>query len=144
MSHRLLSLVAVVAACSPAASPPVDRPAEPMPRLAGVVLEPRMERHADELAALRAAVSAVDFPRAAVAARTILAEPRLARPSPQAGITLNDELPARFFALQDQLIEATREVEAAAEASDRDALEDAFGALTGTCRSCHEVYRGHP
>jgi cytochrome c556 len=139
-----LSLFAILAACSPAMAPPADRAAEPMPRIAGIVLEPRMQRHADELADLRAAVSTVDFPRATAAARAILAEPRLARPSPQAGQTLNDELPSRFFALQDRMIEATREVEAAAGARDREALDDAFDSLASTCRSCHALYRADP
>jgi hypothetical protein len=137
----LVAIVVLPAACHRNAAPPQERVDSGMPRIAGIVLEPRMRHHADELARLRTAVHTGDFPRAAAAARTILAQPRLARPSPAAGPTLNDELPARFFVLQDRMITATRAVEAAADACDRSALDSAFEALTSTCRSCHALYR---
>jgi len=131
-----------VAAPAPGHAPaPVERPEGRLPRLAGIVLEPRMHRHAEELAALSLVVRAGDFAAVAEAAAAILAEPRLARPSPAAGATLNDELPARFFALQDDLIGAARAVEAAAAAHDRAALDAAYDALSATCSACHALYR---
>lgn len=139
----LLPIALALAGCrsSTPPPPPAERVVAPMPRITGILLEPRMRRHAAELAALADAVHAVDFPRVAVAARTILAEPRLARPAPELGPTVNDEVPAAFFALQDRLIAATRDVEAAAVASDADALDTAFRDLTGTCQACHDLYR---
>lgn len=142
---RSAILLLLLAGCGTTTTPPPpgDRVESSIPRIAGIVLEPRMRRHADELAELRGAVRARDFPRVVAAARAILAEPRMARPSPAVGPTLNDELPARFFELQDRLVEATREVAAAAEARDADAVDDAFDSLTSTCRSCHALYRAH-
>jgi hypothetical protein len=140
---RALVLVLAASCCRSAPPPPAERVASPIPALGGIVLEPRMRRHADELAELRRAVYARDFPRAAAAARTILAEPRLARPSPAAGPTLNDEFPARFFELQDRMLDATREIATAADECEADAVDEAFAELTATCRSCHALYRAY-
>jgi cytochrome c556 len=99
-------------------------------------LERRMMRHADELALLRLAVSTGDFDGAVAAARLILTEPLFDQPSAPL-----EASPARFLALQERMFAATREVEAAAELRDPDALDDAFDALTATCRSCHAQHR---
>jgi hypothetical protein len=120
---------------------PPAQAAEPLPRLAGLVLEPRMRRHAAELAALDEAVRASDLRQVAEIARAIVAEPQLAHPAPALAPTLNDELPATFFALQDQLDGAARDVETAALAQDREALETAYTALRSTCDACHALHR---
>jgi len=131
----------------PAAPPPFDSGIvvarrEPLPPLVAELLEPRMRRHADQLLALQAAVISVDHPRVEEAAKALLAEPRLSRPSAAAGETLNDAIPPEFFDLQDQLVSAAHALEIAARARDEARLGEAFALLTATCVACHASYLG--
>lgn len=116
----------------------------PLPHLARQLLAPRMRRHAIEIEALQAAVLSVDRVRVVDAARAILAEPRLARPSTSAGDTLNDALPETFFTYQDDLVAATRAIAAAAADGDDAAMARAYGDLNAACVGCHAVYRDLP
>ena len=70
--------------------------------------------------------------------RRDLRRARLARPV--AGDELNGLLPARFFALQDELKARSRRLVAASTSRDHAAMADEFGALAKSCVSCHEVY----
>src|SRR5688572_29662306 len=123
------SVLGILLGCGHAESPPpapeagprvpaiVVARAEPLPPLARELLAPRMHRNRDHLEALHASVMSVDYDGVRAAARAILAEPKLSRPVVDEP-TLNDEIPERFFELQDRMVLATRALEVAAEARD--------------------------
>jgi hypothetical protein len=107
------------------------------------VIASKMRRHGEQLPALVAKVVVLDYDGAAKGAGEIFDEPGIARPV--AGDELNSVLPERFFVLQDALRSGARQVVAAAAQRDSARLADAFGNLTRTCVSCHDVYlRGAP
>jgi hypothetical protein len=107
------------------------------------VIASKMRRHAEQLPALVSKVVVLDYDGAARAAGEIFDEPAIARPV--AGDELNSVLPERFFVLQDALRSGARQVVQAAARRDSAQLADAFGNLTRTCVSCHDVYlRGAP
>jgi hypothetical protein len=117
--------------------PEMAEPARIPPALRSVIAS-KMHRHAEQMPALVQRVAVLDYDGVAKVAGEIFDEPRLARPL--AGEELNGLLPPRFFDLQDALgAEARRVVDAAAR-RDPAQLGDAFGALTKTCVSCHDVY----
>lgn len=111
---------------------------EHIPPAARAVIASKMRRHAQQLPALVSEVAVLDYDGVARTAGEIFDEPQIARPL--TGDELNGLLPERFFVLQDALrTEARRVVEAAAQ-RDSTRLAGAFGELTKTCVSCHDVY----
>ena len=102
------------------------------------VIASKMRRHAEQLPALVSKVVVLDYDGAARAGGEIFDEPGLARPV--AGDELNTLLPPRFFVLQDALREGARQVVEAAAERNSARLSEAFGNLTKTCVSCHDVY----
>jgi hypothetical protein len=102
------------------------------------VIASKMRRHAQQLPALVSNVVVLDYDGAARSAGEIFDEPGLARPV--AGDELNNLLPPRFFVLQDALREGARQVVEAAAQRNSVRLSEAFGNLTKTCVSCHDVY----
>lgn len=107
------------------------------------VVASKMKRHAEQLPALVSKVVVLDYDGAAKTAGEIFDEPGIARPV--AGDELNAVLPERFFVLQEALRSGARQVVQAAARRDGARLADAFGDLTRTCVSCHDVYlRGAP
>jgi len=117
--------------------------AERIPPAARQVIASKMRRHGEQLRVLVSRVVVLDYDGIARAAGEIFDEPALARPT--AGDQLNNLLPERFFVLQDALRSQARQVVEAAARRDDAQLAAAFGDLTRTCVSCHEVYlRGTP
>ena len=107
------------------------------------VIASKMRRHGEQLPALVSKVVVLDYDGAARAAGEIFDEPGIARPV--SGDELNHLLPERFFVLQDALRAGARRIVEAAARRDGVQLADAFGDLTRTCVSCHDVYlRGAP
>ena len=111
---------------------------ERIPPAARAVIRVKMRRHAEQLPALISSVVVLDYDGVARAAGEIFDEPALARPI--TGDELNGLLPERFFVLQDALRTAARQVVTAAAKRDGVQLPGAFGKLTETCVSCHDLY----
>ena len=116
--------------------------AEPeyLPEPARSLLHTRMQHHGASMTELLATVVLLDYEGTQRAARTIVQEPRLARPTSLDATQLNARLPERFFAFQDQLHARAAQLEAAATAHDPARLASAYGQLTETCVACHSVY----
>ena len=146
-----------LAACQtpPAASPapatasrPAARADRKLPPRQGLsltaraLLNRRMENHGFEMTNLMWATLLLDRSQAADISQSILSEPRLARPIVKDGSELNANLPAAFFALQDQLVDAASALRIVADNPKSSPVElaDAFGRLTNTCVRCHAVY----
>ena len=106
--------------------------------MARQALRTKMVRHGVQMETLVSRVVMLDDDGVARVAGEIFDEPALARPV--AGDELNDLLPARFFALQDELKARSRRLVAASTSRDHAAIADEFGALAKSCVSCHEVY----
>jgi hypothetical protein len=111
---------------------------ERIPPAARAVIHSKMQRHAEQLSDLVSRVAVLDYDGVARSAGAIFDEPALARPV--TGDELNGLLPERFFVLQDALRGEARRVVDAAARRDGTTLANAFGALTKTCVSCHDVY----
>ena len=106
--------------------------------MARQALRTKMVRHGVQMETLVSRVVMLDDDGVARVAGEIFDEPALARPV--AGDELNGLLPARFFALQDELKARARRLVAASTSRDHAAMADEFGALAKSCVSCHEVY----
>ncbi len=121
----------------PGAAPPPPRPAPPpleeveLSPEVRTLLRPRMGRHARDLGDLFSYVRARRFDETARIATLIAAEPRIARPLPDAPDTLNATIPPSFFAVQDAL---------QSRAEDAYAMDGAFEDLAATCAACHTRY----
>ena len=102
------------------------------------VLKTKMGRHDLQMQRLLSRVVLLDDDGVARAAGEIFDEPALGRPL--TGDELNGLLPERFFALQDELRQQTRQLVIASNRHDRAAVANEFAALTKTCIACHEVY----
>jgi cytochrome c' len=117
-----------------------ERLAEPasIPAIARQILRTKMNRHDMQMRTLMSRVVLLDDDGVARAAGEIFDEPAVARPV--AGDELNGLLPARFFALQDELKSRARRLVAASTNRDHAAMADEFAALARSCVSCHQVY----
>jgi hypothetical protein len=109
-----------------------------IPAVARQALRTKMARHEVQMRTLVSRVVMLDDDGVARAAGEIFDEPALARPV--AGDELNGLLPARFFALQDELKARARRLVAASTSRDHATIADEFAALAKSCVSCHEVY----
>lgn len=118
--------------------------AEPLPKLALDLLRKNMVEHGDNMESLLWSALMLDHQTTELVARQILAQPRMSRPTPAAGQTLNDGLPAQFFDLQDRMYEAAEELRKAAEARDDVGTAQAYAKLAETCVTCHSVYLSLP
>jgi len=114
--------------------------AEPaaIPAIARQAVRSKMARHEAQMRTLVSRVVMLDDDGVARAAGQSVDEPARARPV--AGDELNGLLPARFFALQDELKARSRRLVAASTSRDHAAMADEFAALAKSCVSCHEVY----
>ena len=116
---------------------------EHIPPAMRAVIASKMRRHGEQLPALVSKVVVLDYDGAARTGGEIFDEPGIARPV--SGDELNRVLPERFFVLQDALRGGARRIVEAAARRDSAQLAEAFGDLTRTCVSCHDVYlRGAP
>lgn len=125
-----------------------DRPGlergEPLPELARSLLRKNMIEHGDNMESLLWSALMLDHQTTEIMARQILGQPRMSRPTPAAGETLNDWLPARFFELQDAMYEHAEELRKAAAARDEQGMARAYGKLAETCVTCHSLYLSLP
>lgn len=112
---------------------------------ARAMLAQKMESHGLGLMRLVADVVLLSYADVETAAHEIADQPGLARPRPDAPDTLNDQLPTRFFDLQDQLrTRASVLADAAKRQNDAD-MSAAFARVTETCVACHSAYlKGQP
>lgn len=117
---------------------------QPLPELARDLLRKNMIEHGDNMESLLWSALMLDHKTTEIMARQILGQPRMSRPTPAAGETLNDWLPARFFELQDAMYEHAEELRRAAEARDEVGMARAYGKLAETCVTCHSVYLSLP
>jgi hypothetical protein len=107
---------------------------------ARMLLDQRMERHGE--AAMRLAISVVllEYEESGQVAKMLSEEATLARPKAGELDTLNAQLPARFFELQEELRARAGELADAAAKRNDAAMATAYGKLTSACVSCHSVY----
>jgi hypothetical protein len=129
------------------AAPKFERPdqgkrTDPLSRLAREYLHTRMARHDQDMQALVTAVVRLDRALIREVTARIVSEPRLARPGVGSGDddTLNNQLPPRFFTLQDDLRLRARRLSEATELGGDSALAETFGRLTETCVTCHAAF----
>jgi hypothetical protein len=135
--------VGIVVALAPArriAHEPALPPAARLSDAARAALRTQMHAHARGMMELVSSTTVLDYAGVTASAQRLLAEPRIARPLSDDATELNAALPARFFALQDQLRSNLQSVADAAAARDASRLADAFAATTRTCVHCHDAY----
>jgi hypothetical protein len=129
--------LALILRPSPSIQPELAAPSH-IPPAMRAVLKTRMARHGEQMRELVARLVVLDHDGAAGVAGAIYDEPTVARPL--VPDELNQLLPERFFALQDELKLQTRKVVAAAARKDAGKLAEEFGTLTKTCVLCHSAY----
>jgi hypothetical protein len=114
--------------------------AEPsyIPPAARQVLKSKMARHDSQMRALLSRVVLLDADGIARTAGEIFDEPSLARPV--SGDELNGLLPAKFFALRDELKQQARRLVIASQQRDHAAMADEFATLAKSCITCHQIY----
>ena len=105
-------------------------------------LLPRMQRHAAAMNALTNAVMMLDHEGVKRAAGDILGDPQLARPMTSDSAALAAALPPVFHELEGDLQLHARELQAAAQSGDDEALVAAHSELAWTCASCHTAFHG--
>jgi hypothetical protein len=111
-----------------------------LPSEAREMLSARMDRHGEEMMFLFMSVMTLNHADSELLAEQVAAEPQLGRPSPGEKGTISALLPARFFTLQEQLVQRAHAVAAAARSNDNGRIVRAYGQLAETCVSCHSVY----
>ena len=126
---------------APAQKLPVPKRLSPTARN---VLDKRMQRHSRDLIPLVRTVVMLDYDRTAKLADSIVEDSMLARPLTGDASELNNQLPERFFTLQDELRSSARALGEAARHRDPEAVSDAFGRLSRTCVRCHSAYLQEP
>ncbi|HEX8951315.1 MAG TPA: hypothetical protein VF945_05695 [Polyangia bacterium] len=115
-------------------------PPERLSEAARAALTTQMRTHARGMMELVSRVTLLDYDGVGAAAQRVLDEPRVARPLTHDASELNSSLPARFFALQDELRLHLQATQQAAGARDPEALAESFAATTRTCVRCHDAY----
>jgi len=136
----LLSVAGAVAAPKPPA--PAQRLAAPehLDPKARQEIKARMGQHATTMQNLVRTVVLLDRPTIRVMAARIADEEVVARTGAK-GDKQAPALPAKFFAEQDALATAARQLAAAAvDGGDDKTLAERFAALTRTCVGCHSTY----
>src|SRR5687767_7086340 len=119
---------------------------EPRPRrisaAAREVVWQRMQGHGADMTMLLWALLFLDYDGALEISQSIVEGPRMARPQPGDDTTLNAQIPAEFFDLQDQLAVRAKRLAQVASAREHDpgALARAYGELAETCVRCHSTF----
>lgn len=113
-----------------------DRLSEP----ARAALRTQMHAHGAGMLELTTEVTLLDYDGAAATAQRILDEPRVARPVGNDATELNAQLPARFFALQDELRLRLQAIANTARTRDAESTAEAMGQTMRTCVRCHDAY----
>lgn len=112
----------------------------PLPALVRKLLLDNMWNHGEAMENLLWSALMLDHELTEINARKIVSAPKMSRPAPEAGDTLNDQLPMTFFDLQDQMYDAAGRLADAARARNDADTANAYAQLTRTCISCHSVY----
>jgi hypothetical protein len=99
-----------------------------------------MMEHGDSMESLLWSALMLEHQTTETITQRILAQPRMSRPTPGLADTINEWLPERFFALQDQMYGAAEELNKAAAARDDLGTAKAYGRLAETCVTCHSLY----
>jgi hypothetical protein len=143
-------LVALLSVQGMAAAPKTPAPAQRLPAPEHVSAQTRQEvktrmgAHSVTMQNLVRAVVLLDRPTVRVLAGRIADEEIIAR----AGAAREKQpfqLPARFFAEQDDLVAAARKLASAAvDRGDDRSLAEHFAAVTRTCVGCHSTYLHDP
>jgi cytochrome c556 len=120
--------------------PPRDSP-EPLSPIAMATVKTRMASHARDMDRLVSAIMILDYPDIAARAKAIADDASLSRPLSNDATELNASLPEKFFARQDDLKAAARDLSAAASALNPYRVADAYGKVSATCVRCHADYR---
>jgi hypothetical protein len=100
-----------------------------------------MGRHAELASGLSVAVALGTHAEIERVTAELLAEPRPARPTGDDLSTLNQQLPAKLFALDDRFREALQELQTAAQARDEERTLTHHSAVIRACRTCHAALR---
>ncbi|HET6148157.1 MAG TPA: cytochrome c [Polyangia bacterium] len=104
-------------------------------------VQSRMARHGNVMSNLVRAVILLDRPTIAVLALRIADEEVVARVEASGSKKWESRLPKGFFAEQDALRAAARELATTATRAGSDsAMADGFAAVARTCVACHSVY----
>lgn len=129
-----------------AAPPDADRDERHLSPTARALISKHMQGHGNEMTFLLWSVIFLDYEGVERLSRMIASEPRFARPHPSEGSDVNALLPARYFALQDDLASKARALADLATSKRRNAaaLVKAYGALAESCVGCHSVYLFEP
>jgi hypothetical protein len=127
-----------------------DRPSAPLQRLpapdkaaaaAHAAIQGRMARHGNTMSSLVKAIILLDRPTILTLAGRIADEEVVARIEGKESEKLRTVLPPEFFAEQDDLRNAARDLAAAAAQRNSDIdLADRFATVARTCVKCHSVY----
>jgi cytochrome c556 len=108
-------------------------------------LQDRMARHGNVMSNLVKAVVLLDRPTIRVLAQRIADEEVIARVEAKGSKTWESRLPKDFFAEQDALRAAARDLATSALSGGPDSvLADRFAAIAHTCVACHSVYLRGP
>ena len=147
--HRRALVTVVVLLSSVAGAAAAPKPPAPVQRLPAPEhvdaktrqeIKARMGQHATTMQNLVKAVVLLDRPTVRVMASRIADEEVVARTSVK-GDKQAPTLPAKFFAEQDALAAAARQLAAAAvDSGDDKTLAEHFATLTKTCIGCHSAY----
>lgn len=105
-----------------------------------------MRLHGDDMSDLMWSVLFLDHESTHAIAEDIARTPRIARPleGEQDMNDLNHVLSPAFFEIQDELVEHSKALAAAASEKDRVKVADEFGDLMKTCVRCHSTYLNEP
>lgn len=118
---------------------------EPLPELARDLLRKYMIEHGDSMESLLWSALMLEHQMTEVVVEQILGQPRLSRPvASEAGDTLNDWLPPRFYELQEQMFTAAEELRFAASKRDDVGTAKSYARLAETCVTCHSLFLSLP
>jgi len=100
-----------------------------------------MSRHAEQASALTVSVALGAHDVTSRHATELLEEPSLVPPSEAEPGTLNQQLPAKFFALDEHFRAAVGDLRDAARARSDEQTRLQFGTVLQACRDCHRTFK---
>jgi len=121
------------------AAKPTKLPQVMRPGLRGV-----MSRHAEHAAGLTVSVALGAHDQTERHVNELLAEPRPAAPSPDDTSSLNQQLPAKWFALDEDFRLALGKLRDAARARKEEQTLAQLAAVMRACRACHRELKPRP
>ncbi len=100
-----------------------------------------MSRHAEQASALTVSVALGDHDATSRHATDLLEEPSLVAPSEADPGALNQQIPAKFFVLNEHFRVAVGKLRDAARARSDEQTRLQFGAVLQACRDCHRTFK---